>query len=140
MGAFFQEVLMKLEKRSWRNLGITLVVVLFFSLVVPLIYMSFFVEAAPVEISEPQQEAGTPQDAYQVCKFNISQLLVYPDDAVFPILAEVNVKNNQPNIFTFDSYVQTLNQDREEVLTIFRCSVLYISDGLWRLERLDLSN
>jgi hypothetical protein len=44
---------MKLEKRTWRNLGITLLVVSIFSLAVPLIYLSFFVEAAPVEISTP---------------------------------------------------------------------------------------
>jgi hypothetical protein len=131
---------MKLEKRTWRNLGITLLVVSIFSLAVPLIYLSFFVEAAPVEISTPPQDAGTPHDAYDVCKFNISQILVNPDEAVFPILADVNVQNHKPNLFTLNSVVQTLNQDQEVVPTIFRCSVLYTGDDLWRLEMLDLSH
>ncbi|MFU8773251.1 MAG: hypothetical protein ACNA8H_12630 [Anaerolineales bacterium] len=131
---------MKLEKRTWRNLGITLLVVSIFSLAVPLIYLSFFVEAAPVEVSEPSQDIGTPHDAYEVCKYNISQILVYPEEAVFPILADVNVQNHKPNFFKVNSVVQTLNQDREVVPTIFRCSVLYMGDDLWRLETLDLSH
>ncbi|MBE0410286.1 MAG: hypothetical protein IBX69_11200 [Anaerolineales bacterium] len=131
---------MKLEKRTWRNLGITLLVVSIFSLAVPLIYLSFFVEAAPVEVSEPSQDIGTPHDAYEVCKYNISQILVYPEEAVFPILADVNVQNHEPNLFKANSVVQTLNQDREVEPTIFRCSVLYMGDDLWRLETLDLSH